>query len=87
MQETEKIDPCKATIQGCFSMLKNVCAVADGPKLMLEQSSDADIQEMVSGIGHMTTELVIVLCLPQVLLSLHVSNTPGTLQDSNIAEW
>lgn len=88
MPTEEEIAIFKQRIRDKYSTLTDVYAVADGLKLMLEQSGDTVIQEMFyNGWTHDHYVGNVFVFAPNGCVINCVINAPGNMHDSCIADW
>ena len=85
---SEKIEEYKEMIRNRHQNLHNVWCTMDGVKLLLEQSGDALIQEQYYNGWTHDHYVTSVLCFcPDGTIPIAFVNVPGTVHDSQIAEY
>lgn len=83
----QEINLHNTIIHGKFSMLKTVYDNVDGPKLMLEQSVEAVIQEWFITDRHLTATYVMIFFAPSGVVIECVINAVWPMLDLYVAEW
>ncbi len=85
---SKKIEEYKEMIRNRHQNLHNVWCTMDGVKLLLEQSGDALIQEQYYNGWTHDHYVTSVLCFcPDGTIPIAFVNVPGTVHDSQIAEY
>lgn len=78
----------QAAIEEKYSIIKEVYAASDGPKLQLKQSGDAVVQEIFyNGRTHDHYVGNVFVFAPSGVIIPCAVNAPGNMHDSCIAEW
>lgn len=86
--DDEEVKFLQRIIAEKYPLLSDVYAVADGLKLLLQQSGDSVIQNMFyNGWTHDHYVSNIFVFAPNGLIIFYAINAPGSMHDSQICDW